>query len=239
MTESLCFSITGEFVTETARSWLYEEKRPYEKVIEFLLSCMFGTNFDNSTLKKLAHDVLMGKKKFVGTTKDDSFGMVDDDEDIIKKYPFAFENKPEPKITLEKEIRDDNPVMQNIRAYGKRIREKKLKTVKVISTDDYGFLRPDGKFFEVEWGSHDSWARSYLEKHYPNVSTFPYDEGYYPGDFLVKKGWLLLHNPCRGCVRLFDLDISSATQKQKEFLYDYFMERDEVDDARAIWAETT
>ena len=35
--EKLCFSVTGEFVTNTARDWFWAEKKPYKKVEEFLL----------------------------------------------------------------------------------------------------------------------------------------------------------------------------------------------------------
>ena len=43
-TQFVYFNVSGDFVTETARSWLYEERRPYDKVIDFLLASMAGTD---------------------------------------------------------------------------------------------------------------------------------------------------------------------------------------------------
>jgi hypothetical protein len=44
--EIVYFSTSGEFVTNMARDWLYAENRPYEKVIDFILSGMEGTELD-------------------------------------------------------------------------------------------------------------------------------------------------------------------------------------------------
>jgi hypothetical protein len=230
MTQTMFFSITGEFVTKTAREWLYEENRPYENVIDFLLSAMEGTELDNDTLLGFANDVLLGKRKFVGTTRDKSFGLVDDNTNIIKEYPCYFSNKPIEKYAVEeKDDRDD--VMQSIRAYERRL--KKMLDENNVSDGDYGWLNPDGKFFESGWGDHEKWANEYMEKHYPNQDI------YYAGDFLKKNGWILLHNPYNryGHADVLSDDIQSATNKQKEFLYDYFLERGMALEANAIYKE--
>ena len=38
------FTVTGAFVTKTAREWFWEEGKRWEMVVEFLLACMCGTD---------------------------------------------------------------------------------------------------------------------------------------------------------------------------------------------------
>ena len=237
MIEQLCFSITGDFVTNTARDWLYAEKRPYDKVMEFLLSCMCGTDADKTTLESLAHDVLMGKRKFIGNTRNESFCMVDDDTDIIKLYPYAFENRPV-SIVYEDEEEFIDPfnidsVMKNIRAFGDKLREKEIPVVKVLATDDYGWLSPEGKFYAVDWAKHEEWANEYCQKYKIENENFLTSSG----DKLIKRGWILLHSTTQEKARINDQCLKPYTKRQKEFLYDYFMERDRTAEANELWEE--
>jgi hypothetical protein len=230
--KTVSFNITGEFVTKTARDWLYAENRPYEKVIDFLLSAMAGTDLDNKTLIKYANDILEGKKKMTGDTRDNSYHMTDDDTDIIKAFPLYFKNKSLEKYIVEKKDDEDycSDIIQNLQAYRRRIENRCIE--KNITTGDYGWLSPDGKFFEVGWGKHESWAIEYVEKYYPNKNIN------YAGDFLIEHGWLPLHSPGgTNYVHILSDDIQSATKRQKEFLYDYFLERGRNSEANMIWQE--
>ena len=57
-------------------------------------------------------------------------------------------------------------------------------------------------------------------------------------DYLVRRGWVLLHNPQQG-IAIPTRDITREyTKAQKEFLYDYYMERDCKKEANAIWKES-
>lgn len=59
----------------------------------------------------------------------------------------------------------------------------------------------------------------------------------YGKDDLVRRGWVLLHNPQQG-IAIPTRDITREyTKAQKEFLYDYYMERDCRKEANAIWQE--
>jgi len=230
--ETLCFSITGEFVTKTARSWLYEENRPYKDVLKFLLACMVGTKLKKATLKKYANDVLAGKKKFIGNTKDNSYCMVNDDTDVLTVYSLYFENLPKQEPVI-KDIDDSR--REDFEEKIKSTFDENLKSLnrRVNKYNDYGWLSPEGKFTPVEWGSHEAWAREYCSKHFKDIdSDRPF---FYPGDFLEKKGWILLHNPHLGAVEIPDWQLKKATKRQKEFLYDYFQERKMFSEARAIW----
>jgi len=236
--EKLCFSITGEFVTKTARSWLYEENRLYTDVLKFLLACMVGTKIKKEKLKKYANDVLSGKKKFIGNTKDDSYCMVDDDTDVLTVYSLYFENLKikEPVIEDVDDSRRED-FEDKIESCFDEINDnlKSLNRRRVNKHDDYGWLSPQGKFTPVEWGSHESWAREYCGKHFKDVdSDRPF---FYPGDFLEKNGWILLHNPHLGAVEIPDWQLKKATKRQKEFLYDYFQERKMFSEVRAVWKD--
>lgn len=84
----LAFNIEGNYITNLARTWFYQERRPYEKVENLLLSCMCGTNLSLKTLKQYAEDILKFKRKFVGETQNDTFCLVDDNEknEMVKYY---------------------------------------------------------------------------------------------------------------------------------------------------------
>lgn len=58
------------------------------------------------------------------------------------------------------------------------------------------------------------------------------------GDWLVERGWVLLHNPSRGIAFPTKNPVKEYTKAQKEFLYDYYMERDCKKEANAIWKES-
>lgn len=67
-TKNLQFAVTGEFVTQISREWLWLEGKPWSVVEELLLSCMPGTNKTKEELVDLALKVVTGKAKFIGNT---------------------------------------------------------------------------------------------------------------------------------------------------------------------------
>lgn len=243
--QSLFFSISGEFVTNTARDWLYAERRSYKDVLEFLLSCMCGTDIPLLRLKRYANDVLLGKRKFIGNTKDDSFCMVNDNVNVIEKYPMYFERRYRKKKLINNIIDPHTHIkIPKARAKALNLDRTILNLVKqnhVEKTiiENFGWLSPEGKFFEAEWGSHNRWASDYIEKYYPDIDTAPFSEGYYSEDFLIKRGWILLHNPYNphGYADIESTDLYKATQKQKEFLFDYFMARGMPESAKEMLKE--
>ena len=114
------------------------------------------------------------------------------------------------------------------------------------TTEDYGWLEPDGTFHGAEWGEHQEWAQNYMNEKLPeeamdrdidlqtkcNVGLIG------AGDWLVERGWVLLHNPSRGIAFPTKNPVKEYTKAQKEFLYDYYMERDCKKEANAIWKES-
>jgi hypothetical protein len=112
---------------------------------------------------------------------------------------------------------------------------------------DYGWLEPDGTYHEVDWGEHSEWAREYADEHYP-FSTHAHmywktnangeREHYVCGDFLVYcLGWVLLDNPMQGIATpKYDM-AKGLTKRQKEFLYDYYIERNMHDRANKLYED--
>lgn len=54
---------------------------------------------------------------------------------------------------------------------------------------------------------------------------------------MIKGGWVLLHNPAHGIAFPTRSATRSYTKAQKEFLYDYYMERDCKKEANEVWEE--
>ena len=82
---SVSFQTTGEFVTRIARSWYWDEGKPWATVEELLLACMSGTNRSREELVELARKVVYGKARFIGSTADGSYALTDDDKDLVSE----------------------------------------------------------------------------------------------------------------------------------------------------------
>ena len=122
---------------------------------------------------------------------------------------------------------------------------RRMMDVKEHTTADYGWLDPSGKFYEADWGEHQEWAQAYIDENFPeeaermeNVTQSNCNVGLIgAGDWLVERGWVLMHNPSQGVALPTKNPVKEYTKAQKEFLYDYYMERNCEDEANAIWDE--
>lgn len=124
---------------------------------------------------------------------------------------------------------------------------KRMSDTKEHTYEDYGWLEPDGTYHEVEWGNHSSWAREWADEHYPfseyhNMYWKTNANGerthYVNGDFLVHcLGWVLLDSPYQGLAKPQYDPIKGMTKAQKEFMYDYYMERERHQEANALWSD--
>lgn len=54
---------------------------------------------------------------------------------------------------------------------------------------------------------------------------------------MTKEGWVLLHNPSQGIAVATKNPSKDYTKAQKEFLFDYYMERNCEKEANEIWRE--
>lgn len=108
------------------------------------------------------------------------------------------------------------------------------------STDDYGWLEPDGTFHEVEFADHEQWAYETIQKRGWRDEYDRSDFGglYSNGDFLVeRKGFVLLHNPGFGMAMVSSSETRPLTKAQREFLFDYYTERNRPDLAKKYLEE--
>lgn len=108
---------------------------------------------------------------------------------------------------------------------GNKIIECNLTDKNIESQEEnYGWLAPNGTFYSVEFGNHQAWVFQYLLNEYRNGNIkLECDED--PGDKLCELGFILLHSPHK-----YDFFVTRdykkrITNKQKEFLIDYFEKR--------------
>lgn len=96
--------------------------------------------------------------------------------------------------------------------------------------DDYGWLSPQGDFYETDWSKHQEFAYQWLKEH---RTDFGFDSSN-AGDALIERGWVLLHNPSQGIAFITKSDLHNLTKKQKDFLYDYYVSRELFDKAEEV-----
>lgn len=102
---------------------------------------------------------------------------------------------------------------------GNKIVDSEIETRK----EDYGWLAPNGTFYPVKFGNHQTWASKYLLDGYKK-GDFDLKCNTNPGDKLCEMGFILIHNP-HGYNLSITRDLSKRiTLKQKDFLLDYFEE---------------
>lgn len=118
----------------------------------------------------------------------------------------------------------------------------------IDTSEDYGWLEPDGTYHPVEWACHADWAEEYLQEHYPrrdnpDLHIEKDKEGkikriYHAGDVLVfKLGWVLIDSPSQGLGHHTYNPAKGMTKAQKEFLFDYYTERGRSKEANALYAD--
>lgn len=278
--ESLTFSVDGKFITELAREWLFDEGKPFEKVMDLLLSCMGGTDMSEKELRRRAEDVLIGRAEFYGNTANGTFCMTAYDAngqpDILERfnifYRYSEEIRKRKEAEKEKEMYMEwyEVAMQYVpeslknevrRETGQPIEShygsdelagfmERMLDEEKHSTEDYGWLAPDGTFYEVEWGNHQEWANNYLKEHLSEeeqkaalieINMFGMTKSgtdiMGAADYLVRRGWVLLHNPSHGIAVPTRNPLKRYTKAQQEFLYDYYMERGKEKEANSVYAE--
>ena len=178
---SVSFQTTGEFVTRIARSWYWDEGKPWPTVEELLLACMSGTDQSREELVELARKVVYGKAKFIGNTTDGSYALTDDDKDLVSENLENLRSKIEELKEENEELTeryaglveylyehgyeyiirragveasDDSTAMTpELESY---LEQQKIEDQGI--EDNYGWLSPSGEFFPVEWGDHQAWA---------------------------------------------------------------------------------
>ena len=103
--------------------------------------------------------------------------------------------------------------------------------------NDYGWLEPNGTFHPVPWGEHYEWASDYIQEHYAEDHILTTDMLNDPGDYLLQRNWVLLHNPAQGIARTSIHPTKRYTKAQQDFLYGYYIDRNHPELANQIMQE--
>ena len=169
-------------------------------------------------------------------------------EDLMCKYNFISENiqdymfdrlNSKYRSLYDENLFSDIGTQEEEPLYS-NILESYMKRQKCNSEDDFGWLEPNGTFHPVEWGDHQKWAYEWLKK---NLSKEEFDglkcrhRLYEAGDELMKKGWILLHNPSQGIEFTTKDETKRYTKAQQDFLYQYYTDRDCYKEANGIFEE--
>lgn len=241
--------------------------------MELLINSMAGTDTSEATLRRYAEDILIGRAELKGNTADGTYHLEAYEPEEQPKMPDnmniwkVLERNIKERKRLQEELDEMTErytvAMEHLsaseqedvlRELGEEIEEdqatslldsfmKRWKDEEERTTEDYGWLEPNGTFHAVEWGEHQNWAQEYLEEHEPEVAMdhevdmqIKCNVGLIgAGDYLVERGWVLLHNPMQGIAYPTRNPIKDYTKAQQEFLYDYYVERDCQKEANAIY----
>lgn len=222
----LQFKIEGSLITKFAREKCYLEHN-IDFALDFLESCMVTDQLTEKEIHNQAIAILDGRAELRGTYPDASYGYYELEtpdkryrlENYIREEWRQKEQARKEKEALERESKRQELLDSFLSRYRNKIEKE----------EDYGWLRPDGVFFGVEWGEHQAWANQYMLR---NMSEEEYDKTdidfLYSGDYLLDRGWVLLHNPAQGVAYPTVSDTRSLTKKQREFLYDYYIKRNQT-----------
>lgn len=267
----ISFDIHGEFITQLAREWFYTGEKSHEKIIEILMDSMTGTDTPEAQIRRYAEDILLGRAALKGSTAAGTYHLETYEPGEEEQMPQSMniwkevERRKKAEKDLRRMIERWDVAMDHISESAQREIRKELGEETAEdrqqdaldsfmarmmdkedhTTEDYGWLEPDGTFYGVERGEHQEWAQNYMNEKFPkeamngdidlqtkcNVGLIG------AGDWLVERGWVLLHNPSRGIAFPTKNPVKEYTKAQKEFLYDYYMERDCKKEANAIWQE--
>lgn len=166
-------------------------------------------------------------------------------EDLQEKYFFVCESLDEwERRKLQREFKEEfekvlfEDIVAETTSTGSALLDSFLKRMQSETDDDYGWLEPNGEFHAVEWGDHQKWAYEWLEENLSEEEFEEFDIKYTlceAGDELTKRGWILLHNPSQGIAFPTRDESREMTKAQKEFLYDYYIERNCQKEANEIW----
>lgn len=206
--KGLNFTISGEYITSLARNWFYNEKRPFMKVMDLLLSSMINPDMTDEERINYAEGILRLEYNLVGSTADGTYGLVEADnkEELKIKYP----------------------------GY-KYFDHLALDSVVPFEKGDYGFINTKGMFIPVDWGEHEEWAADFVKHNLTQEAWMKALNKYSSStDILVyKMHYILLENPQQG-EAIIQKPIK-LTKAQKETLYDYLMYHQRQEEALSLW----
>ena len=186
----ISFDIHGEFITQLAREWFYTGEKSHEKVIEILMDSMTGTDTPEAQIRRYAEDILLGRAALKGSTAAGTYHLETYEPGEEEQMPQSMniwkevERRKKAEKDLRRMIERWDVAMDHIsestqREIRKELGEetaedrqqdaldgfmKRMMDEEDHTTEDYGWLEPDGTFHGVGWGDHQEWANNYLEE---------------------------------------------------------------------------
>lgn len=186
----ISFDIHGEFITQLAREWFYTGEKSHEKVIEILMDSMTGTDTPEAQIRRYAEDILLGRAALKGSTAAGTYHLETYEPGEEEQMPQSMniwkevERRKKAEKDLRRMIERWDVAMDHIsestqRAIRKELGEEtaedrqqdaldsfmaRMMDEEEHTTEDYGWLEPDGTFYGVEWGAHQEWAQNYMSE---------------------------------------------------------------------------
>lgn len=125
--------------------------------------------------------------------------------DLQQKYLFVLDQMEDwEKKSLNKEYKLEygEPLFEGyssqseLPSSGNEMLDSFVKRQLSDTEDDYGWLEPNGTFHPVDWGLHQIWADEWMQKNLSDEEYIASDDIISTaGDYLTKRGWVLMHNP--------------------------------------------
>ena len=252
MRKTLHFSINSQGIMDAARETLYHDN-DFPKALRMLSESLSpNPEEDPDTMLLTWLKVLDGQLDLHGTYPEEDIKLVP--TDTSGKILAHLEKMHDRIVELEQEHDKSLEILSAIhecvpQTYLNQVNNKMgevvfpkdtndiLGTILQAMSDtgqDFGYLAPDGTWYDVDFGRHEAWAHEYLEKH-PELTSGNPTRITYCADYLVQRlHFCLVHAPS---VHEIVLTHQGLTKKQKDFLYDYFTKRNMTDRAIELYNE--
>ena len=107
-----------------------------------------------------------------------------------------------------------------------------IEDIYETETQRFGWLSPTGDFYYYLKGHYD-WAEKYILKN--QLLSKQELRDIYPPDYLMNMGWAIISN-CNGKVKVTCNEMK-LTKKQKDFLYNYYIENGMSKEANELFEE--
>lgn len=107
-----------------------------------------------------------------------------------------------------------------------------IEDIYEAETQRFGWLSPTGDFYYY-LEDHYDWAEKYILKN--QLLSKQELRDIYPPDYLMNMGWAIISN-CNGKVKVTCNEMK-LTKKQKDFLYNYYIENGMSKEANELFEE--
>lgn len=148
-TKTLKWSISGDFITKTAREWFWDEDKDYETCEKLLLSCLINDEITQKERKDIARDIIEGRKRLNGINK---FTIEDDGENIrpitdkidelhrkrkIQEIKDDIQYNPIDYIDIYATVKPINVIQNGMTRYGYDLNQENVREYFICPTNVY------------------------------------------------------------------------------------------------------